>query len=631
MDGPYAVARKAAFILGFVAVVAAQAALAVASLGGREAVFDGQPILTGRHPMHLVHGSLGARTVREFGTTSCYDPSFQAGYMKTPVFDGGCRPAEFVLFFASLALGRDESPSLAGEAAAYKIGLVLVGVLVPFVFAGSARGAGATGAGTLLAAASGSVLWWTPPSRAMLTAGDVDLLLAGLGVVAAAGGLAAYHRLPGPGSWLALAGLAIAGWYAHPIVWVAFSPIAAAFYLSLAPRHGLAWHLGFFGAGVVGLVANVWWLADWARFWWLRRPTPEALGSLPSAEEVAAANGWSNLLEWSLLGWPAVFAGGLGAFVMVRTKSRTAGWLFLGTITYTLFLARLGQLWPTLVAVRADRAATLAAGLALLPLAHAIGHGLTALRGGILVALVTSVGSMTLVTNSVALPGLTFDHSPLDRGLSPDRAALVSLIREHTKPTARILWEPVPDTTRPGWNWTSLLPTLTDRPFFGGLDAGPSIDAMDCPVRGRMDYSTADPAQCVRDLTAIADRLNLGWVVCREIDAAKWRAVPGTTELGRGRDGDDEFLLLGLGRSHSFITHGTGTLERADRRKLVLTDVRPDANGTVSLSFHDVPGLRVHPPTVRLETELDPFDSTPTIRLRLAGPVTRVTITWPSP
>jgi hypothetical protein len=631
MDGSIVAARKVAFLFAFAGIVAAQGLLAVASLGGREAVFDGQPVITGRHPLHLVHGSLGARTVRELGTTSCYDPSFQAGYMKTPVFDGGSRPAEFVLFFASLALGRDESPSLAGEAAAYKVGLVLAGLIAPFVFAGSARGAGATGAGTLAAAALGSLMWWTPPCRGLLHDGDVDLLLAGLCVVASVGGLAAYHRRPGPGSWFVLAGFAVAGWYSHPVVWAGFAPVAAAFYLSHAPRHGLAWHLGYFGAGIMGLIANVWWLADWARYWWLRRPTPEALASLPSAEDVAAANGWSNLFDTSALGWPLVLAGGLGAFVMVRTKARTAGWLILGSIAYTILLARLGQLWPTLAAVRADRAALLAAGLAILSFAHSLGAGLARVRGGFVLSLALPVGPMAVAASSFAIPGVPLDRTPLARGLTPDRAALVSLLRDRTRPSARIFWEPPADATRPGWNWTSLLPTLTDRSFLGGLDAGTTIDAMTCPVRGRVDFATADPAQCVRDLTAIAERLNVGWVVCRAQDSDKWRALPGTAEWGRGRDGDDDIVLFRLDRNHSYVSKGAGNLERADRRKLVFTDLRPDANGTASLSFHEVPGLRVHPPTVRLESELDPFDPTPTIRLRLPGPVTRVTITWQSP
>ena len=57
-------------------------------------LLDDQPIVSGRHPLHLYHGYLGAQTFRERGSLCCYDPAYQAGYPKTPVFDGGSRLAE---------------------------------------------------------------------------------------------------------------------------------------------------------------------------------------------------------------------------------------------------------------------------------------------------------------------------------------------------------------------------------------------------------------------------------------------------------------------------------------------------------------------------------------------------------
>ena len=43
---------------------------------------------------------LGAEAFAERSTPCCYDPAFQAGYPKTPVFDSGSRPAELFLFLA---------------------------------------------------------------------------------------------------------------------------------------------------------------------------------------------------------------------------------------------------------------------------------------------------------------------------------------------------------------------------------------------------------------------------------------------------------------------------------------------------------------------------------------------------
>src|SRR5262249_30142716 len=76
---------------------------------------DDRPMLSGRHPLHLYHGYLGALSLWDRGHLSCYDPAFHAGYPKTPVFDSGSRPAELALTLA----GGEFSP------AAYKIGPAL--------------------------------------------------------------------------------------------------------------------------------------------------------------------------------------------------------------------------------------------------------------------------------------------------------------------------------------------------------------------------------------------------------------------------------------------------------------------------------------------------------------------------
>src|SRR5436305_1567658 len=60
-----------------------------------EALGDSRPVLSGKHPLHQYHGLLGAQMFERYGHLCCYDPAFQAGYPKTPVFDSGSRPAEF--------------------------------------------------------------------------------------------------------------------------------------------------------------------------------------------------------------------------------------------------------------------------------------------------------------------------------------------------------------------------------------------------------------------------------------------------------------------------------------------------------------------------------------------------------
>src|SRR4051794_5539397 len=67
-------------------------------LGGW-ALFDERPIVSGFHPQHLYLGTLGARSLQATGRSCCYDCAFQAGYPKTPVFNGS-RLAEVFLFLA---------------------------------------------------------------------------------------------------------------------------------------------------------------------------------------------------------------------------------------------------------------------------------------------------------------------------------------------------------------------------------------------------------------------------------------------------------------------------------------------------------------------------------------------------
>jgi hypothetical protein len=116
-------------------------------------LLNGEPIISGRHPLHLYHGFLGARALRMAGTLCCYDPAFEAGYPKTPVFDGGSRPAELFLDLA----GGTYRP------AAYKVGVAVCCVVVPLAVAVAAWGAGLSPWACCLAALLGMLVGWGAP------------------------------------------------------------------------------------------------------------------------------------------------------------------------------------------------------------------------------------------------------------------------------------------------------------------------------------------------------------------------------------------------------------------------------------------------------------------------------------
>ncbi|HVL14870.1 MAG TPA: hypothetical protein VM529_20030, partial [Gemmata sp.] len=277
------------WLTGVAALVLAQAGLALALFGpgGWHAVTDERPILSGRHPLHLYHGFLGAATFHDRGTTTCYDPAFQAGYPKTPVFDGGSRPAEL---FLAIGGGRYR-PGV------YKFGLLALLSAVPVAFVLAARGAGVPAGGSVLAGAAGVFLAWSGPVRAMVAEGQLDLIAAGLAGLVFVPWLARFARTLGVDAWLVLALTALFGWYFHPLVWLGLTPIVFAYYLVFAPRHGPAWHLGLIGVTCAGVAPNVWWLADWGKYWWLRQPAEGDAVPLP---------GWRAILG-NPADYPALF------------------------------------------------------------------------------------------------------------------------------------------------------------------------------------------------------------------------------------------------------------------------------------------------------------------------------------
>ena len=81
------------------------------------------------------------------------------------------------------------------------------------------------------------------------------------------------------------------------------------------------------------------------------------------------------------------------------------------------------------------------------------------------------------------------------------------------------------------------------------------------------------------------------------------------------------------------VLAGSAVWESADAKRIVLTDVRPNAAGQLDLSLHAFDGLRVFPSMVKLESVPDPTGRDPInhIRLYAPGPIPRVTLVWEHP
>jgi hypothetical protein len=593
-------------------------------------LLDDEPILCGRHALHLYHGWLGAHAFFERGSLCCYDPSFQAGYPKTPVFDGGSRPAELFLILG----GGTYQP------AAYKVGLAACCLLAPLLLTAAARGAGLSRAATALAAGLGLLVWWGRPARDAIEAGDLDLLLATLAALAQFGLLLRFDRAPGLVPWLGILAAGGLGWFSHPLFFAVLLPLALIYYLTVGARHGLAWHLALL-AGLAGAVAaNAFWLGDWVGYWWLRAPL-EATGVLlthRTFHTLWAAPLWGDPTDRALAVL-LIVAALAGAILLNQARRRAAARLFgLGALAF-LVLALAGIAWEPLGRLGTSRLLTPALLFAAAPAAHALTGAVRLtcrLTGGplrgvsVLICLLAGAAFGAPDATSALLRHYA-QTAPLPLGLGPERRALVEELRARTTRLARVLWE---DRTEPPGAalWTPLLPLLTrdeegGRCFLGGLDPAGSIEH----TRGGF----ADQALAGRHISQWKDdelrdyckRYNVGWVVCWSPAAvARFAAWAEARQVATLSD-DSPGALFALSRPPSFALKGRATWLEADCDHVALGEVVPE-DGKVVLSLHYQAGMRALPARVQVEREIDPYDPIPLVRLRVPAPATRVTLTW---
>jgi hypothetical protein len=220
--------------------------------------------------------------------------------------------------------------------------------------------------------------------------------------------------------------------------------------------------------------------------------------------------------------------------------------------------------------------------------------------------------------------------APFRLGLAPSERSLVDQLTSATGTEARILWE---DRLLPRQapRWTALLPHLTGRWFIGGLDPDGFIEhahvgLLDQNLLGRPLSTWSDAA-----LEDYCRRYNVGWVVCWTPQAAErfraWKAAKLESEVS---DGHAQGQLFAVERTApSYILKGQAELIHADSHHITLREVVPD-NGVVVLSMHHQTGLRAWPSRVLVERHAD-GELIGFIRLRVAGPVARIILSWDPP
>jgi hypothetical protein len=409
----------------------------------------------------------------------------------------------------------------------------------------------------------------------------------------------------------------------------------------------MGWHAALLGGLATAVAANAFWLYDWVHYWFLRAPlhADSSLLTHRTLRTVWGAELWGTPADRALV--LLLFAAATGGTFLYNQGGRRATARLFGLGAGALLALAVGGItWEPLGRIGAGR--LLVPGLLLaVPLAvHGLLRGLEALGrrwAGVLAAvLLLALGAAT-PGPSVQLLERGTGAQPLAVGLPVEQLELVRLLAAHTTPDARILWEERaagPLAAR----WTPLLPLWTGRAFIGGLDPDADIEHTAAGFRDQMlggrpldDWSDAE-------LDRYCTRYNIGWVACWSPAAVarfrRWAAADAGAAVplpspvlhapaaGEPDADDSPGWLFPLRRKHSFALQGEARWLHADTRSIALGDVVPDAKGEVVLSVHHQAGLRAFPSRVRIEECKDGRDPVSLVRLRVAGPVARVTLTW---
>jgi len=581
-----------------------------------------QPLLSGLHPQHFYLGTLGADALLSRGKTCCYDTNFQAGYPKTPIFNGS-RIAELLLYVA------DEHH----RAAAYKIGVMLLCLAVPILLFVSSRSAGLPPATSCLATAAGLLIWWGYPARTALESGKVDLLLASLAALAHVCLLVQFDRLPSLLSWFGLVLAGTLGCLAQPLFCPFMLLIFLVYYLSAGLRHVCpTWHFALLFSQVLPILLNAFWLLDWLAFWWLRVPMAP-LASLFEPRPVSdlwAVAIWGS--EFDMIQAAVLTAAALiGILVLHFAHERVAARLFLISIL-TLLVPAFFRIWSEPFGA----IGTTDLFISILWFA-AIPAAITLARMASLLCLLTrsrmAVGVLLSIAGAGSLaygyyrdPELVTRYcrsTPLVIGLDQARLDFVQQLKSSTGTSARILWEDRqlgPATPF----WSALLPLLTGRTFIGGFDPFSTIEHSSLGLVGEWLESKQLRLWSDESLDEYCRRYNVGWVVCTTAaSAARFR----DWNNARVVQTTDEGTIFAVNRPHSFTLKGQARLIHADSHSIMLADVVPE-NDVVVLSFHYQSGLRALPTRVGVEREPDGDNLIGFIRLRMSSPAARVTLTW---
>lgn len=630
-------------------------------------VDDERPVVMADHAIHLYHGAIGARFVREHGTTWGYDPFFMAGYPETPVWDSS---SNLSIAFQFLAGGR-YSPR------AYKLGLFACSLLAVVLLPVGARAAGLSPGESAATAALGTVVFWACFPAMLWRTGLFSFVTASAALGTVLGVLLRFDRRPTFGRWAVLAGSGAALVFAHVTAPIMLVGPAIGYLAATAWRwRSRRGRLGAVTLAVaVALAVNLVWLVPLLRFRGIRAPAAYFMttNSARFLWDFMRHNPLDGRVAFALL---VVGVAGLGAWWWEGARCRAA--VFGGAATVLLALCWLGGLWsvtrttePFRFLATLDLVLTVPAGSFLVRAAQRtsrlVGGGV---RGGAFTGVVAAaaLGAAWFASPETVplVVQMANQYRPLVVGLRPEDGQLVRMLRDETDLSARVLFEDqlrLLEMTDPeSTHWTPLLPLLLQpegRAFIGGLYHMAFITHHRAASFG--DYALGGrrvDAWPPNELNDYCRRYNVGWVVCwsplsqfwfdmhpdarhvatlprpatpgREVmpNEAQWRAIAkraGVDVANRYMaEGVNHYRVYRVERPHSYFLEGSGRVAAFDYNRVELADVNPDPQtGSVVLSLHWLDTWKSDPPLPLTPVSV-PGDPVPFVRLQTTRPLPRV-------
>lgn len=648
-----------------------------------QALVNDEPIISVDHAIHLYHGYLGAKFLKEHGTSWGYDPFFMAGYPKTPVYDSSSSPAELFQLMA----GGGYSPR------AYKIGILILVGLVPVVVGLAGRAYGSSTATVAATVAWVAWYWWAGFPDILVRTGLVAFVWSSAVAVLVPALLVRWGRQGNVGNWVLLSLSAAVGIQAHSIFpLMVFAPLALGYVCVAASgpdesaryQRTWRWHAATWGAVAMALGATSFWWWPLLQFLPLKTAsdlfmTYQGDPRAPLWQRVGNLLATYYLLNDGSIPLLLVLFGSVGLVVAWRSGRRLEATMLAGQLCLLSMLMFLGSEWsvtrhlePLRFQIPLGLAWCVAAGEGACAILRSLDPRVLIAAGrgrlrwvGAAVSLVIA-GLLTIPSSwwwatpfhPDRCPPSTWRHTavlvtshrPLAVGLRPEMEELVAWIQANTDNSARILFEDqlrLLENRNPGQpeslHWTPLLPLLTGREFVGGLYHMAFIPHQRAAFGDWMLAGRNIREWTPNELRAFCEQYNIGWVITWSrtsmLKQDKDRGMPLSTDIFMSmpfsepiakirrhttKPDENEYTIFRIDREASYFAKGRGRVLAVDYNRIELANVEPEV-GEVVLRYHWQEGFRSEPP-LPLDRVSVPGDSVGFIRIKTAEPLERLVI-----